>query len=183
MRAFHFHRERAEPVLAGRAVAPSQVRVQDAAGQPEPTGVQGEIAVRGPTVFLGYWDVKEQRPFKPSDPWHRTGDLGRLDADGWLWYAGRAPHKQLIKTGGENVYPAEVEQVLLEHPSVAEAFVFGLPDEKWGEAVHARCALKPGAKATTEDLIGFVERRLARYKRPKVLEVMDPPLDRTVRRA
>ena len=171
------------PGAAGQAVAPSQVRVQDTAGKPVPVGVQGEIAVCGPTVFLGYWDVKEQRPIKPSDPWHRTGDLGRLDAEGWLWFVGRAPHKQLIKTGGENVYPAEVEQVLLEHPSVAEAFVFGLPDEKWGEAVHARCALKPGAKATTEDLIGFVERRLARYKRPKVLEVMDPPLDRTVRRA
>jgi long-chain acyl-CoA synthetase len=171
------------PGAAGQAVAPSQVRVQDTAGKPVPVGVQGEIAVCGPTVFLGYWNVKEQRPFKPADSWHRTGDLGRLDADGWLWYEGRAPHKQLIKTGGENVYPAEVEQMLLEHPAVAEAFVFGQPDEKWGEAVLARCALKPGAKATTEELIGFVERRLARYKRPKILEIMDPPLERTVRRA
>jgi long-chain acyl-CoA synthetase len=176
-------RQSDRPGAAGQAVAPSQVRIQDAAGKPVPIGVEGEIAVNGPTVFLGYWDVQEQRPFKPSDPWHRTGDLGRLDAEGWLWYVGRAPHKQLIKTGGENVYPAEVEQVLLEHPAVAEVFVFGQPDEKWGEAVHARCALKPGAKATTEDLIGFVERRLARYKRPKILEITDAPLERTVRRA
>jgi acyl-CoA synthetase (AMP-forming)/AMP-acid ligase II len=170
------------PGAAGRAVEPSQVRIQDAAGQPVPIDVEGEIAVCGPTVFLGYWDVAQQRPFKPAGPWHRTGDLGRLDADGWLWFVGRAPHKQLIKTGGENVYPAEVEQVLLEHPAVAEAFVFGQPDEKWGEAVHAICALKPGTRATADELIGFVESRLARYKRPKTVKVMDPPLERHNRR-
>ena len=167
------------PGAAGRPIAPSQVRVQDASGQPVPTGVEGEIAVRGPTVFLGYWDAAEKRPFKPADPWHRTGDLGRLDADGWLWFVGRAPHKQLIKTGGENVYPAEVEHVLLEHPAVAEAFVFGKPDEKWGESVHAICALKPGAQATTDELIEFVALRLARYKRPKNLQIMDAPIERS----
>lgn len=168
--------QRERPGAAGRALAPSQVRVQDDAGQPVATGVQGEIAVKGPTVFLGYWDVQTQRPFKPADPWHRTGDLGRLDDDGWLWFAGRAAHKQLIKTGGENVYPAEVEQVLLEHPAVAEALVFGRPDEKWGEAVHATCALKPGAQATAEELMAFVGERLARYKRPKSVRFEPAPL-------
>ena len=171
--------QRERPGAAGRAMAPSQVRVQDDAGQPVATGVQGEIAVRGPTVFLGYWDVQAQRPFKPADPWHRTGDLGRLDEDGWLWFAGRAAHKQLIKTGGENVYPAEVEQVLLEHPAVAEALVFGQPDEKWGEAVHATCALKPGAQATAEELMAFVGERLARYKRPQSVRFMPAPLERS----
>jgi long-chain acyl-CoA synthetase len=173
--------QRERPGAAGRAVAPSQVRVQDAAGQPVATGVEGEIAVRGPTVFMGYWDVAQQRPFKPADPWHRTGDLGRLDEDGWLWFAGRAAHKQLIKTGGENVYPAEVEQVLLEHPAVAEAFVFGLPDEHWGEAVHAACALKPGAVTTEAELIGFVGERLARYKRPQRVRFGPAPLERPAR--
>ena len=124
-----------------------------------------------------------QRPFRPADPWHRTGDLGRLDADGWLWFTGRAAHKQLIKTGGENVYPAEVEQVLLEHPAVAEAFVFGTPDEHWGEAVHATCALKPGALVTEAELIGFVGQRLARYKRPQRVRFMPAPLERTARAA
>ncbi len=173
--------QRERPGAAGKAVAPSEIRVQDAAGQPVATGVEGEIAVRGPTVFLGYWDVAQQRPFKPADPWHRTGDLGRLDEDGWLWFAGRAAHKQLIKTGGENVYPAEVEQVLLEHPAVAEAFVFGLPDERWGEAVHAACVLKAGSAASEIELIGFVEQRLARYKRPQRVRFLPAPLDRTAR--
>lgn len=175
--------QRERPGAVGRAVAPSQVRVQDAAGQPVATGLEGEIAVCGPTVFLGYWDAATQRPFKPADPWHRTGDLGRLDADGWLWFTGRAAHKQLIKTGGENVYPAEVEQVLLEHPAVAEAFVFGTPDERWGEAVHATCALRPGAVAAEAELIGFVEQRLARYKRPQSVRFLPAPLDRTARAA
>ncbi|MGE0348883.1 AMP-binding protein [Hydrogenophaga sp.] len=170
--------QRERPGAAGRAAAPSEVRVQDAAGRLVATGMEGEIAVRGPTVFLGYWDAAQQRPYKPADPWHRTGDLGRLDEDGWLWFTGRAAHKQLIKTGGENVYPAEVEQVLLEHPAVAEAFVFGLPDERWGEAVHAACALKPGAVATEAELIGFVEKRLARYKRPQRVRFGPAPLDR-----
>lgn len=172
--------QRERPGAAGRAIAPSQVRVQDAAGNPVASGLEGEIAVCGPTVFLGYWDVETQRPFKPADPWHRTGDLGRIDEGGWLWFTGRAAHKQLIKTGGENVYPAEVEQVLMEHPAMAEAFVFGQPDETWGEAVHAVCALKPGAKVSAAELLGFVETRIARYKRPKSVIFRPAPLDRTV---
>lgn len=170
--------QRERPGAAGRALPPSQVRIQDAAGHAVATNVEGEIAVRGPTVFLGYWDAQTQRPFKPADPWHRTGDLGRIDGDGWLWFAGRTAAKQLIKTGGENVYPAEVEQVLLEHPAVVEAFVFGLPDEKWGEAVHAVCALKPGVSASRDELIFFVEQRLARYKRPQSVRFMPGPLVR-----
>jgi long-chain acyl-CoA synthetase len=162
--------QRERPGAAGRAVSPSQVRVQDASGQPVATGMQGEIAVCGPTVFMGYWEAEAGKPFRPADPWHRTGDLGRLDEDGWLWFAGRAAHKQLIKTGGENVYPAEVEQVLLEHPAVAEAVVFGRPDARWGEGVHAACVLKSGVGVGEDDLIRFIERRLARYKRPQSIQ-------------
>jgi long-chain acyl-CoA synthetase len=173
--------QRERPGAAGRAVAPSQIRVQDAMGQPVGPGIEGEIAVCGPTVFLGYWDMEKQRPLKPADPWHRTGDLGRVDTDGWLWFTGRAAHKQLIKTGGENVYPTEVEQVLLEHPAVAEALVFGKPDERWGEAVHAVCVLRSGVRASEAELIGFVEQRLARYKRPQTIRFVPGPLDRAGR--
>ena len=169
-------RQRERPGAAGRAVAPSQVRVQDEFGQPVGVDTEGEIAVCGPTVFLGYWDPQSQRPFKPADTWHRTGDLGKMDGNGWLWFTGRAAYKRLIKSGGENVYPAEVEQVLLEHPAVAEAVVFGQPDDKWGEAVHAHCALKPDAQVTADELIEFVGRRLARYKRPQSVGFMSSPL-------
>lgn len=167
------------PGAAGRPMEPTEVRVQDAAGRALPAGLEGEIAVRGPTVFLGYWEPEVKRPFKPADPWHRTGDLGRIDEDGWLWFMGRAAHKQLIKTGGENVYPAEVEQVLLEHPAVAEAFVFGQPDDKWGEAVHAVCALKPGMTVPEAELLHFVATRIARYKTPKSLVYRPAPLARS----
>lgn len=167
------------PGAAGRPMAPTEVRVQDAAGRALSAGLEGEIAVRGPTVFLGYWEPETQRPFKSADPWHRTGDLGRIDDDGWLWFIGRTAHKQLIKTGGENVYPAEVEQVLLEHPAVAEAFVFGQPDDKWGEAVHAVCALKPDVTVSEAELLHFVATRIARYKTPKSLVYRPAPLVRT----
>jgi len=160
-------------------VPPSMIRVQDGAGRALAAGEQGEIAVRGPTVFLGYWDPKSRVPVKPSDTWHPTGDLGHMDDDGWLWFAGRAAHKQLIKTGGENVYPAEVEQVLLAHPAVTEAFVFGKPDARWGESVHAACSLAPGSQVTEADLIAFVEERVARYKRPRSITFSARPIDRT----
>lgn len=172
--------QRERPGAAGLALPPSQLRIQDEDGQPLACGLEGEIAVSGPTVFLGYWDAATQSAFRPADPWHRTGDRGRLDEDGWLWFTGRAAHKQLIKTGGENVYPAEVEQVLLEHPAVAQAFVFGRPDPQWGEAVHAVCALKPGATASQAELLAHVAARIARYKRPQSLVFRAAPLQRSV---
>lgn len=170
------------PGAAGLPIQPTQVRIQNLAGCPVDLGIDGEIAVKGPTVFLGYWDVEKQQPFKPTDPWHRTGDMGRIDKDGWLWFTGRAAHKQLIKTGGENVYPAEVEQVLLDHPAIQEAFVFGHPDEKWGESVHAVCALKKGLSVTSDELMSFVLGRIARYKCPKSFVFHQVPLDRSFKR-
>jgi acyl-CoA synthetase (AMP-forming)/AMP-acid ligase II len=170
------------PGAAGRAAALTEVALLDDTGQAVPTGGVGEIVVRGPTVCLGYWDPETCRPqptTSAADPWHRTGDLGRFDADGWLFFAGRAAYKQLIKTGGENVYPAEVERALLAHPAVAEAFVFGRPDAQWGEAVHARCALRPGAVADEGSLIEFVGDQLARYKRPRSITFVTAPLDRS----
>jgi acyl-CoA synthetase (AMP-forming)/AMP-acid ligase II len=169
------------PGAAGRAAPLTEIAVFDATDcTVKPSGV-GEIAVRGPTVFVGYWDPVEQRAVPTttaSDGWHRTGDLGRLDAEGWLWFMGRSPHKQLIKTGGENVYPAEVEQALLAHPAVAEAFVFGRADPQWGEAVHAACVLKGGTVADEAELIAFVGGRLARFKRPKSVVFLTGSIDR-----
>lgn len=170
------------PGAAGRAAALTDIAVFDDSGRPVPTGEVGEIVVRGPTVCLGYWDPERRCPrptTSAADRWHRTGDLGRLDADGWLFFAGRAAYKQLIKTGGENVYPAEVERALLAHPAVAEAFVFGRPDAQWGEAVHALCALRPGARTDEAALIEFVGGQLARYKRPRSIGFGTAPLDRS----
>ena len=166
------------PGAAGRPLLPTQVRVQDTAGRALPPNAEGEIAVCGPTVFLGYWQPDSKQPYKSADPWHRTGDLGRMDEEGWLWFTGRAAHKQLIKTGGENVYPAEVEQVLLEHPEVVEAYVFGQADGTWGEAVHAICAIQAGSALTEGELKNFIASRIARYKQPKTILFKAPGFQR-----
>ncbi|MDD2869932.1 AMP-binding protein [Neomegalonema sp.] len=127
----------------------------------------GEILVRGPVAMLGYWDQEEVNRETFRHGWLHTGDLGRIDARGRLVYAGRAPTKLLIKTGGENVYPAEVEKALLAHPDLAEAVVVGLPDARWGEAVAALCARKPGAEVSAADLGAFLAGRIARFKQPR----------------
>jgi acyl-CoA synthetase (AMP-forming)/AMP-acid ligase II len=155
------------PGSAGLPVEQHTVAIVDDADQPVPAGTTGEIVVRGPMVFNGYWNCDADNAFTFRGGWHHTGDMGRFDADGYLWYAGRSPAKELIKPGGENVYPAEVERALLEHPALAEAVVFGVPDAQWGEAVKAVCVLKPGQSLAAEALIEFVGQRIARYKKPK----------------
>jgi long-chain acyl-CoA synthetase len=127
----------------------------------------GEICVRSPAVFQGYWNLKEETAYTFRNGWHHTGDMGRIDADGFLWYAGRKPEKELIKPGGENVYPAEVEKVILEHGAVEEVCVIGVPDRQWGEAVKAVCVLRQGCAVNAEELIDYVAARIARYKKPK----------------
>lgn len=133
----------------------------------------GEILVRSPGVFSGYWKEEETNSRIVRGGWHHTGDLGRLDADGYLWYKGRATEKRLIKSGGENIYPAEVEQALLSHPAVAQVRVIGVPDEKWGEAVRAFCVLQNGSQVQEQELIDFVGTRIARFKRPKEILFVD----------
>ncbi|MGK2898640.1 MAG: AMP-binding protein, partial [Burkholderiaceae bacterium] len=155
------------PGSAGLPVEQHTVALVDEQDRPVPNGTVGEIVVRGPMVFKGYWNCDEDNAFTFRGGWHHTGDMGRFDADGYLWYAGRSPAKELIKPGGENVYPAEVERALLEHPALAEAVVFGVPDAQWGEAVKAVCVLKPGQTLAAEVLIEFVGQRIARYKKPK----------------
>jgi long-chain acyl-CoA synthetase len=158
---------RERPGSAGRPALFSTVAVVDELDQPLASGETGEIVVRGPMVFKGYWNCDADNELTFRNGWHHTGDLGRFDEDGFLWYAGRSPAKELIKPGGENVYPAEVEKVILEHAAIAEVVVLGVADAHWGEAVKAVCACKPGERVSAEELIEFVGERIARFKKPK----------------
>lgn len=155
------------PGSAGRPLPLCAVAIVDDEDRALPPGGSGEIVVRGPMVFDGYWKLAADNAATFRAGWHHTGDLGRLDGDGFLWYQGRSPAKELIKPGGENVYPAEVERTLREHPAIAEAVVFGVPDAQWGEAVEAVCLAHPGAHPDAAEVIEFVGARIARYKRPR----------------
>lgn len=159
------YRER--PGSAGRPLFWRTVAVVDADDQPLPAGEVGEIVLRGPTVFKGYWNNEAATQHTFRNGWHHTGDMGRFDADGYLFYAGRAPEKELIKTGGENVYPAEVEGALKQHPAIAEAVVIGVPDPQWSEAIKAVCVVKAGHNVEAGALADFVAALIARYKKPK----------------
>ncbi len=144
-----------------------RVRLVDDYDREVPVNIPGEITVRGPLVFLGYWNLPRETDYTFREGWHHTGDIGRLDEQGYLWYVKRKAEKELIKPGGENVYPAEVEKALLEHPDLLEACVFGVPDKQWGEAIKAVCSVKPGSSLEPQELIDFVASRIARYKKPK----------------
>ncbi len=162
-----------KPGSAGRPVPFARIQLFDDSDTPVDQGEVGEIAVRGPLVFQGYWNLSEDNAETFRNGWHHTGDLGRLDAEGYLWYAGRKPEKELIKPGGENVYPAEVEKVVLEHPAVELTAVIGVPDAKWKEGIKAVCQLKSGKQLSAGDLIAFVGDRIARYKKPQYVEFVD----------
>jgi acyl-CoA synthetase (AMP-forming)/AMP-acid ligase II len=166
-------RFRDKPGAAGKPTFLANVAVLDDADQPVATGETGEIAVRGPTVFKGYWNCDDDNAFTFRNNWHHTGDQGAFDAEGFLWYRGRSPAKELIKPGGENVYPAEVEREIAAHPAIAEVVVLGVPDAQWGEAIKAVCTFKSGQTATAQQIVDFVAGRIARYKRPKYVEFVE----------
>ncbi len=133
---------------------------------------RGEVCVRGPNVMKGYWNKPEATAATiDSEGWFHTGDLGYLDEDGFLYIVDRV--KDMVLSGGENVYPAEVEGVLFQHPAIADVAVVGLPDERWGEAVAAVAVLTENTSLTLEDLREVAGRSLARYKLPTRLEVVD----------
>lgn len=159
-----------KPGSAGKVGALARVRLVDDYDNEVKVGQTGEIAVQGPLVFRGYWNREKDNQYTFRNGWHHTGDLGRFDEEGYLWYVNRKAEKELIKPGGENVYPAEVEKVVLEHPSVKEVSVIGIRDQKWGEAIKAVCVLKSGTSLTAEELIEFVGARIARYKKPQYVE-------------
>jgi len=168
-----------KPGSAGRMFPMADVRLVDDYDRPVAVGEVGEITVKGPIVFKGYWNLPEDNSYAFRGGRHHTGDLGRFDEEGFLWYAGRKAEKELIKPGGENVYPAEVEKVILEHPAVEDTVVFGVPDPKWKEGIKAVCLLKEGESLEDHELIEFVGKRIARYKKPQYVEFVNkfPRLD------
>jgi long-chain acyl-CoA synthetase len=159
-----------KPGSAGRTIPLADVRLVDDDDHPVPVGEVGEIAVKGPMVFKGYWNLAEDTAQALRGGWQHTGDLGRFDGDGFLWYEGRKAEKELIKPGGENVYPAEVEKAILEHPAVEKTVVFGVPDPKWKEGIKAVCQLKAGQTLEPRELIAFVGTRIASFKKPRYVE-------------
>ncbi|MDP2675400.1 MAG: o-succinylbenzoate--CoA ligase [Dehalococcoidia bacterium] len=152
---------------AGKPLFPTQVRIGGEGGKEAPPGVPGEILVRGPTVTPGYFRRPRDSVEALRRGWLHTGDIGYLDADGYLYVLDR--RDDLIVSGGENVYPAEVEEVLRSHPDVADAGVAGLPDETWGQMVVAAVVLREPAGTSEEALLAFCRQRLAPYKVPKEL--------------
>ena len=154
---------------AGRPLEGTAIRIHG--------GVEGEILVRGPTVMAGYFDDPDATSRAIVDGWLHTGDIGRLDDDGYLYVLDR--RDDLIVTGGENVYPAEVEGVLAAHPSVEEAAVIGTPDDIWGQQVAAFVRFKAGATASIDALTAWCRERLAGYKVPRVVHIVDAALPRT----
>jgi acyl-CoA synthetase (AMP-forming)/AMP-acid ligase II len=158
----------------GRPMMGSQLYLlpSDAAG-PQ---ASGEIVAQSPTLFAGYWQDEAATAQVMRGGGMRTGDVGRFDDEGFLTLEGRV--KEMIKTGGLTVIPAEIESTLMAHPLVSDAAVVGVPDEQWGEAVHAFVTLAPGASILEADLMSFCHERLAGYKRPKAIHIM-PELPRT----
>lgn len=165
------------PGSAGRTIFLGDVRLVDDDDNAVAAGEVGEIAVKGPMVFNEYINLPEDTAHALRGGWHHTGDLGRFDADGFLFYEGRKAEKELIKPGGENVYPAEVEKVILEHSGVENTVVFGVPDPKWKEGIKAVCQLKADASLEATELIRFVGERIASFKKPQYVEfVAEMPL-------
>jgi long-chain acyl-CoA synthetase len=141
-------------------------------------GEVGEITVRGPNMMPGYWNrPAETAQAFTDDGWYRTGDLGSIDAGGYVFLVDRA--KDMIVSGGENVYTTEVENALAGHPAVLELAVFGVPDERWGEAVHAAVVLKPGTTATEAELIAHCRLSIGGFKVPRAITIRDEPLPKS----
>jgi len=169
------HPDRATDKLGSSGTPPilTEIKLIDADGAPvTEAGATGEICVRGANVMAGYWNQPEATAasFTP-DGWFRSGDVGYRDAEGFLYVCDRI--KDMVISGGENIYPAEVESVLYDHPDVAEVAVIGAPDARWGERVVAVVAPRPGRSITLEQLHAFAEGRLARYKLPKELRLVE----------
>ncbi len=155
----------------GRECPTAQVRIRSETGEDIKTGEVGEIWVCAPWITPGFWqrpDLDEQRL---SNGWLRTGDLGRVEADGYFYLADRK--EDMIITGGFNVYPTEVENALMAHEAVAECGVYSVPDSKWGEAINASVVLRSGYEISPEDLQVFAKSRLARFKAPKIIRIVD----------
>ena len=156
---------------AGRAAIGCEVRVVDAMGNEVARGEVGEVAVRGPGVMLGYWNKPAETAAALRDGWMFTGDGGRMDEDGYLFIVDRI--KDMIVTGGENVYSVEVESAVAAHPAVASCAVIGVPNDQWGELVHAFIVCKPGASVDEAAIVAHCKERIAGYKCPRQVSFID----------
>ena len=158
----------------GRAVFHNQVRIVNAERQALGVGEVGEIAVKGASIMKGYWRAPELTSAVLEDGWYYTGDSGYLDEDGYLFLVGRI--KDMIVSGGENVYPIEIENILSRHPDIKECAVVGVPHETWGESVHAVVRLAVQAVGSESDIIDYCRERIAHYKCPTGVTFMEQPL-------
>ena len=161
------------PGAAGKPAPICQIRLVDDYDREVPVGTPGEITIRGPLVFQGYFAQPDVTAYTFRNGWHHTGDVGRFDADGYLYYVKRKPEKELIKPGGENVYPAEVETVIMTMDGVSGVCVYGIPDAKWGEAIKAVVEVKDSGHYTAQQVSDFVGTKIARFKRPHVVVFAD----------
>ncbi|MBT8103912.1 MAG: long-chain-fatty-acid--CoA ligase [Gammaproteobacteria bacterium] len=159
----------------GQSLIGVQVKIIDNEGDELPIGEVGELAARGPNIMKGYWNKPEQSAEVLVDGWYRSGDMGYMDDEGFVFLVDRA--KDMIVSGGENVYCSEVEEALYKHPAVLEAAVFGVPDEAWGEAVHA--FVVPREDVTSEELIEFCREHIAGYKLPKAITLSSEELPKS----
>ncbi len=164
--------EKPELVLsAGRAVCGTDLRVVDENDEDVPAGGIGEIVARGPQLMRGYWNLPEATSEALKGGWMHTGDAGSMDAEGYVYIQDRV--KDMIVSGGENVYPRIVEDVLFQHPAVADAAVIGVPHDQWGETVKAIVVLREGQTATEEEILDFCRGRLGGFERPRSVDFID----------
>ncbi len=167
----HRRAVRQEPHLllsAGRPVLGTELRVVDEHDQPVASGAIGEIIARGPQLMRGYWNLPDESAEALRGGWMHTGDAGTMDGEGYIYIQDRV--KDMIVSGGENVYPRIIEDVLFQHPAVADAAVIGVPDEQWGETVKAIVVLREGVGATEEEIIDFCRGKLGGFERPRSVD-------------
>ena len=170
--ALRFEEHEGERMLsAGRSMCFTDVRVVDAQDQEMPRGEIGEIVIRSPAVMKGYWRREDDTAQAIRDGWFHSGDAGTMDADGYIYIKDRI--KDMIVSGGENIYPAEIEGVLAGHPQVADVAVIGVPDETYGEAVKALVVPKPETEPDADEIIEWSRQRLAGYKRPRSVDFVE----------
>ncbi len=155
----------------GHPIFHGRVKIVDEEGVPVKPGESGEVVVKGPIVMSGYWQRQDLTDEVVKDGWLHTGDIARMDEDGFVYIMDRK--KDMYISGGENVYPAEIEKLLLAHPKVMDAAVVGVADEKWGEVGKAFVVLRDNEEARAEEILAFLKDKLARYKMPKYVEFTD----------
>ena len=167
----HEHHVGERLASCGRPMFGARARIVDENGNELPPGAVGEILYQGESMMAGYWGRQAETEAVIRDGWLHTGDAGYMDLDGFLFIKDRI--RDMIITGGENVYPAEIEAVLAEHPDLLEVAVIGVPDPKWGETVKACVVRRKGSTLTAEALIDWCRDRLAGYKRPRSVDFLD----------